>query len=66
MLLRLNDVLARTAQSRAGMYDQMAKGKFPKPIKIGGGRINAWVASEVDAWIEGRIAQRDANEAEAA
>ena len=33
-------------------------GKFPMPIKPTGGR-NAWVASEVDAWIAERIAARD-------
>jgi prophage regulatory protein len=33
-------------------------GRFPKPIKIGGGR-NAWVESEVDAYIKARIAERD-------
>ncbi len=34
-------------------------GKFPKPIKLGGQRI-AYVEAEIDAWIEQRIAERDA------
>jgi prophage regulatory protein len=33
-------------------------GLFPKPIKIGGGR-NAWLESEIDAYIEAKIAERD-------
>jgi predicted DNA-binding transcriptional regulator AlpA len=33
-------------------------GLFPRPIKIGGGR-NAWIESEVDAYIEARIVARD-------
>lgn len=36
---------------RPNDYDQT----FPKPIKIGG-RAVAWVESEIDAWIESRVA----------
>lgn len=35
---------------------------FPAPIKLGAAR-NAWVEAEIDQWIEGRIAARDAAEA---
>jgi prophage regulatory protein len=31
---------------------------FPKPIRIG--KISGWVESEVDVWIEQRMAERDA------
>ena len=37
-------------------------GRFPRPIKIGGGR-NAWLTTEVDQYIADRIAERDGTEA---
>ena len=37
-------------------------GKFPAPLKIGAAR-NAWVESEIDAWIEQKIAERDSEAA---
>ncbi|TKD52064.1 helix-turn-helix transcriptional regulator [Sphingomonas baiyangensis] len=58
-LLRLPDVMARTALSRSAVYDLMAAGQFPRPVKIGG-RLNAWPNAEIDAWIETRIAAREA------
>jgi len=58
-LLRLPDVMARTALSRSAIYDLMADGRFPKPVKIGG-RLNAWPESEVGDWIAARIADREA------
>lgn len=57
-LIRLTDVMARTALSRSGIYDLMAQKRFPNPVKIGGGRINAWPESEIDDWIAERISER--------
>lgn len=34
-------------------------GRFPRPVKIGNGGRNVWVESEIDAYIEGKIAERD-------
>lgn len=59
-LLRLPDVMARTALSRSGIYDLMANGRFPNPVKIGGGRLNAWPDKEIDDWIAARLAEREA------
>jgi prophage regulatory protein len=40
--------------------DRLVKaGKFPRPIKIGPGR-NAYLEAEIDAYINARIAERDA------
>jgi prophage regulatory protein len=39
-------------------------GKFPKHIDIGPNRI-AWVEAEIDAWLEARVASRDAPDAAA-
>lgn len=41
---------------RSSIYQQIAAGEFPKPIKIG--KSSRWVKAEVDAWISSRCAQR--------
>jgi prophage regulatory protein len=57
-LLRLPDVMARTALSRSALYALMSQGTFPKPVKIGG-RINAWPDAEIGEWIAARIDARE-------
>lgn len=59
-LLRLQDVMLRTALSRSGIYDLISTNRFPRPAKIGGGRINAWPENEINDWIAERIAAREA------
>jgi prophage regulatory protein len=56
-LLRLRDVQSTTGLSRSAIYDLASRGHFPPPIKISP-RASAWVAAEVDAWIERKIAER--------
>lgn len=53
-LLRLSEVRDRVPYSRSTIYQLIAQGKFPKPISIGE-RAVAWLESEIDEWIEGRI-----------
>lgn len=55
-LLRLPDVLSRTGLSRSTLY---ADPTFPKSVKVGQ-RAVAWAESEIDAWIEARMAEREA------
>lgn len=57
-LLRLTEVKSRTGKSASSIYAAIAAGEFPRPIKVGP-RTSAWVESEVDAWIEDRIRERD-------
>jgi len=39
--------------------DRLIKaGKFPRPVKIGENK-NAWLATEIEVWLAGRIAARD-------
>lgn len=57
-LLRFPVVMALTGKSRSGIYDAISRGKFPKPVKLGT-RSVAFLASEIDAWIEGLTAARD-------
>lgn len=52
------EVIRRTALSRSEIYRRLEAGKFPKPVKIGPLAV-AFVASEIDQFIAGQIAQRD-------
>lgn len=56
--LRLPAVMARTGKSKAGIYQDIAAGTFPAPIKIGP-RASAWVESEILAWQQARIQARE-------
>ncbi len=53
--LRRPAVLARTGLSCSTIYDLMAKGQFPRRVKIGV-RAVGWLESEVADWIASRIA----------
>jgi prophage regulatory protein len=56
-LIRLSDVLNRTGLSRSAVYDLAQRGEFPQQIKLSDhGRASAWVAAEIDSWIDARIA----------
>jgi prophage regulatory protein len=50
------------AYSRVHLRRLMAQGRFPKTVALGRNRV-AWVEQEVIAWIESRIAERDAEAA---
>jgi len=56
-LLRIREVCDRVGLSKTTIYVRMANGDFPKPVQLGG--TVAWVESEIDKWIEDRIADRD-------
>lgn len=59
-LIRLNQVIARTGLSRSRIYQYISEDKFPSNVSLGG-RSVAWVDSEISAWIENVIGQRDSN-----
>lgn len=48
-LLRVNEVLAQTGMSRTVLYDEIRKGKFPRPMKRG--RSSHWRDCDVQGWI---------------
>ena len=58
-MLKLKAVKAMTGLSRSTIYDYMAKGHFPRQVKLGE-RCVAWVEEEVVAWLDARITDRDA------
>lgn len=53
-LLRCKSVQVRTGLSRSAIYQEMADGDFPKPIKITAKAV-AWPSNEIDDWILSRI-----------
>ncbi|WP_191938395.1 AlpA family transcriptional regulator [Pantoea agglomerans] len=55
-LIRLPEVQRRTGYSKAWIYRLLKESRFPKSVKIGS-RAIAFVESEVDEWIEQRIAE---------
>lgn len=57
--LRRPEVEALTGLSRTTIYDLMAKGRFPRPVKLTGKAV-AWLEGEVAEWLEARRAERDA------
>jgi prophage regulatory protein len=54
-LLRLPEVKLLVGLSRSTLYLKIARGEFPAPIKLGG-RAVAWIAHEIQDWVETRIA----------
>jgi prophage regulatory protein len=56
---RLPAVLARTGLSRSSVYSLLAAGGFPPPIKLSARSIG-FLSAEIDEWIAGRAAAREA------
>ena len=56
----LAEVMQRTSRRKSAIYADIAAGKFPRPVPLGGGKRRAWVSTEVEAWIAACIANRDA------
>lgn len=57
-ILRLPEVKKQTGLSRSGIYQLISLGQFPKQIKLSV-RSSGWVESEIQQWIDDRIADRD-------
>jgi prophage regulatory protein len=58
-ILRRPEVETRTGLSRSTIYDAMARGDFPQPIKLGL-RAVGWSETEITEWLDRRKAQRTA------
>jgi len=56
--IRLPKVKDRVARSRSSIYLRIANGEFPAPYNLGG-RAVAWLETEVEDWIQRRLATRD-------
>ncbi|MEB5738604.1 AlpA family transcriptional regulator [Klebsiella aerogenes] len=55
-LIRLPEVQRRTGYSKAWIYRLMSEQRFPSAVKIGS-RAIAFVESEIDDWVNQRIAE---------
>ena len=56
-LLRLKQVLDRTGLPKSTMYSRISAGTFPKQVPIGSSV--RWLESEVEAWIQALVEERD-------
>ncbi len=55
--MRLPEVISTCGLSRSPIYDLICREQFPSQISLGGKNV-AWLASEIDDWMQARIAQR--------
>lgn len=52
-ILRLPKVLHLIGMSRSWLYDEMASGRFPAPVKLGI-RAIGWRRADIEDWLERR------------
>lgn len=57
-LLKLTEVCDRTRLCRATLYHYVQEGRFPRPIRLG--KHSRWLESEVRGFIDGLVANRQA------
>ena len=55
--MRLPEVISTCGLSRSTIYDLISRELFPSQISLGGKNV-AWLASEIDGWMQARIAHR--------
>jgi prophage regulatory protein len=56
-LIRFPEVQRRVSLGKVALWRLRREGRFPQPVRLGS-RI-AFIESEVEAWIEERIRERD-------
>lgn len=49
-ILRMPEVLEKIGLCKASIYNRIADGSFPKPVRLGG-RSVGWIESDLDEWI---------------
>ena len=49
-ILKLPEVSARVGLRRSAIYDLIAKGRFPRPVRLTNKAVG-WRSSEIDQWI---------------
>ncbi len=57
-LLRLPEVIGRASLKRSAIYDGVARGTFPPPVRVTS-RAVRWRESDIDAWIASRPSARE-------
>jgi prophage regulatory protein len=57
-ILRLAQVIDMTGLGKTKIYELQAQGSFPKSVRITAHTVG-WVEQEVQAWLTGRLAERN-------
>lgn len=57
-ILRRADVERACGLARSTIYQMMADGRFPRPVRLGPQRVG-WLERDIIAWQGARIAERD-------
>jgi prophage regulatory protein len=57
-IYRRQAVESLSGMKRSALYEAIAKGKFPKPVRVTE-RCVGWLESDILAWQAARIAERD-------
>jgi len=66
-LLRWDQVQPIVSICRSHAHQLVARNLFPRPRKlVPGGRASAWVESEINAWVQQRIADTQPDSSDAA
>lgn len=66
-ILRWPEVNLKAGLCRSHVHQLVSKGQFPAPIKLTpNGRASGWIESEVNEWLEQRIADSRSNSTESA
>lgn len=58
VILRRPEVERATGLPRSTLYDKVAKGEFPKPVRLSA-RSVGWLESDIAEWQKARIDIRD-------
>jgi prophage regulatory protein len=61
-VLRLPEVEAVTGLKHSAIYEKIADGTFPPPIALTSA-ARGWIETEIEDWLDQRIAERDAGTA---
>ncbi|HFQ5227608.1 TPA: helix-turn-helix transcriptional regulator [Vibrio vulnificus] len=56
--LRLQEVKEKTGLSKSAIYSKIKEREFPASVPIGS-RTVAWLESDINDWLEGRVQVRD-------
>jgi prophage regulatory protein len=56
-ILRLQTVMDVTGLSRSSIYEKMAQGEFPKPVKLGP-RSVGWIAGDIEEHLDQLAAKK--------
>jgi len=58
VFLKKRAVLAATGLTHTMMYAMIARGEFPKPVRLGS-QATAWPSTEIEQWQAARLAERE-------